>query len=214
MNQNYFVLSPGRCGSILTSYVIMHSLNSYYKREDYCQMQHVNAEYTKSKFDTPSTVYHCHSLEFNHVKRDDCDLIFVLRKNMIDACLSMYLADTIFKMYTIDSTVHQGNQEKFDQILAQIPSKSIIVDPKNWIRYVKQFNSFSTYNLGKISSLFKNVYSIYYEDFKDNYKCINTTLNIPIENIPDLVLTKKLPYDKWDLIKNKQEIIDLFQQQV
>jgi hypothetical protein len=182
------------------------------QKEDYCQMQHVDDFYFKSDFNTMSTVYHCHNLDFNHIKKDDCDLILILRRDMFAACLSMYIAQNVSNIYTIDSTVHKENKDKFNLILQSVIQSGIDINLTKWRDLVKKLNGYWIYDTSNLKKFYDNVHIIYYEDFENNINYVNEILDIPATTIPKELLTERLPYSKWDLINNKKEVIDIFYQ--
>jgi hypothetical protein len=122
----------------------------------------------------------------------------------------MYLARHVFKVYTIDSTVHKDNKDKLYSKLQTVTQTGITINPLLWKKLVVEFNKFWIYDTTELKKFYRNVYTIYYEDFKDNIAYINKLLNLPVVDIPSNALTEKLPYNKWDLINNKKEVIDIF----
>lgn len=208
---NYFILSPGRCGSILTSYIIQYSLNFLNNQKDYCQIQHVEGTYQPSVFNTPTTVYHCHDPFFRYTPQPNCDFIMILRKDMLEGCLSLYLANNVFGIYTIDSTVHSNNKSIFQLKLDLIKETGVTVNIPKFRQLIDFFELFYEFNLDNLKSCFSNIHTLYYEDFNKNYGYINNILGIPEVEIPKEKLTEKLPYDKWSLINNKDEVLNLYE---
>lgn len=211
MDRSYFILSPGRCGSILASYIIKYSLNTLHNLEDYCHMQHVKGVYQESLFNTSATVYHSHDPMFYHKNRNDCDFVLVLRKNKLDGCLSFYLAQQVFDIWTLDSHIHYGNKLKFEDKLEEVKKNGVTVDLYKFKQAMDFFDLFYNFNIGNLKTCFIDTHILYYEDFKQDYMHINRCLGIPEVNVPTNQLTEQLPYNKWELINNKTEVIELYE---
>jgi hypothetical protein len=211
MSKDYFILSPGRCGSILCSELIMYGLNTLNHRDDYCQMQHLTNEHQSTNHVIESKVYHCQNLNFNHVEQENCDLLFILRRDMFASCLSAYLANQVFNVFTIDSTIHKDNKVLFETKLKSIIDTGVTVDLAKWREQVKHYYKYWVYDTSELKKFYNNVQTIYYEDFsKNNLHLLNNILGMPIDSINSKQLPTKLPYNKWALVNNKSEVINEF----
>ena len=193
---DYVVWCPGRCGSILTSRILLAAL--YEQKLELLHHTHKDTSYTG-----PAKIIHSHSPEFFINSKVACTKV-ALTRNIFDSAVSQ----AIMLKTKIGNLV---GQEQLDEYKNKFSDYKFIVDPAMFTHQVKKIdNEFTTVLRSNAEYV-----AISYEQIKDNPFDVLKLLKINkklinIKLLTEHVTSKKIPIEKSQMVTNFSELKQIY----